>query len=52
MELRQPNEPKKLQRSNSIVLEEQEKKEKLKILNVFGMTSKVRKWKSFLDGKL
>ena len=52
LELRQPSEPKKLQRSNSIVLEEQEKKEKLKILNVFGMTSKVRKWKSFLDGKL
>ena len=39
------------QRSNSIVLEEAEKEEKLKILSVFGMSKSVQKWKTHLWGR-
>ena len=39
------------QRSNSIVLEEVEKEEKLKILSVFGMSKSVQKWKTHLWGR-
>ena len=40
------------QRSNSIVLEEVEKEEKMKILSVFGMSKSVQKWKNHLWGRL
>ena len=39
------------QRSNSIVLEEVEKEEKLKILSVFGMSKSMQKWKNHLWGR-
>ena len=40
------------QRSNSIVLEEQQSQENAKVLNVFGMRSSIHKWTRQLRGEL
>ena len=39
----------KLQRTNSITLEQKEKEAKEKILNIFSMRSKIKKWKNNTD---
>ena len=40
----------KLERSNSLILEEKEKEAAERIINVFGMRSKLHRWKTQSEG--
>ena len=40
----------KLERSNSLILEVKEKEDAERILNVFGMRSKLQRWKTHAEG--